>query len=466
MERLAPLRDEVERLRTHSSQLEDQIRKLDSDNDGLAQQLQAVVEKSDLKQAEMIRKASEYDTLMERLTELQQVRANLENELGPLREERAAILQENAHLREGAQPEKYARLKEDYSLLRQQCEQLQSALQEEKAEVQRQQDANVQLQQNLAQATNPQQLQTIRDRVERYRRERDQALKQVEEFQARLELLEIDSQQKISEELQRANEASQNVEHWRDQLAACEQEANAFAAQATEYEQKMLRYREERNQAKAHNKVLQQKIDTLQNTIETLVKQNDPQFTSMESSGLESFPYNSPLHTQYGRDPSMSPTYESEQRELYGERAEYSPQHYTADNEQYIEASSSPTGRPEKSREYHKGERRQPGSQPTSSSSLPSEGRKGKRSSSRSSTMGSSMDESKSFPVSVKTKEGVVEMYIERPLELLNAKRKPQVIVKRSDGDYEMATLMFAGKIDHKDMAGVQLDIRMQSKSH
>ena len=120
-----------------------------------------VVDDGEMKQGEMGRKASEYDTLMERFMELQQVRANLENELSPLREERAGILRESAVLREGAQPEKYARLKQEYASLGVQCEQLQETLQHEKGLVQRHLDTNVQLEQKLKEATNPDKLQSV-----------------------------------------------------------------------------------------------------------------------------------------------------------------------------------------------------------------------------------------------------------------------------------------------------------------
>ena len=46
----------------------------------------------------------------------------------------------------------------------------------------------------------------------------------------------------------------------------------------------------------------------------------------------------------------------------------------------------------------------------------------------------------------------------------LNPKEKPQVIIKRDEGDFEMGTLMYIGMINQKEMAGIQLDIRIPSE--
>ena len=83
---------------------------------------------------ELDRKASDYDQLMERVTELQQVRVQLENELSPLRAERANILSENAALREGSNPDKYLQLKTNYNKLSEQCVALQKYLRDESKE--------------------------------------------------------------------------------------------------------------------------------------------------------------------------------------------------------------------------------------------------------------------------------------------------------------------------------------------
>ena len=188
VEKLAPLRDEVGRLHAHIDGLGEQIRSLQTNNESLGKQLQSVVEESERKQMETYRKAPpDYDNIRSQLAELQQVRLQLENELFPLREERARILTENARLREGTQPEKYAHLKENYDALDDHCGQLEKALEEERTLVKRLNDSNSRMQAQLSEATNPDQLQTIRTRMERYRQERDTASKQVEELQEQLE---------------------------------------------------------------------------------------------------------------------------------------------------------------------------------------------------------------------------------------------------------------------------------------
>ena len=97
-EKLLPLRNEMQQLQAHISEIEEQCERLRLDNNGLSKQLQSILEESERKQAEMTRQGTDYDILMQRFTELQQIRATLENELGPLREEREAILRENAAL--------------------------------------------------------------------------------------------------------------------------------------------------------------------------------------------------------------------------------------------------------------------------------------------------------------------------------------------------------------------------------
>ena len=63
----------------------------------------------------------------------------------------------------------------------------------------------------------------------------------------------------------------------------------------------------------------------------------------------------------------------------------------------------------------------------------------------------------------VRTKYEIVTMYIQKPVVPLNAKDRPHVIIKRSDGSFEMGTLMYIGMINQKEMAGVHLDVRMPS---
>ena len=58
----------------------------------------------------------------------------------------------------------------------------------------------------------------------------------------------------------------------------------------------------------------------------------------------------------------------------------------------------------------------------------------------------------------VMMKDGVARnILIEKPLYKLNARQKPEVIVKRKAGSYEMGVLSYLGVLDGKEMAGVTL---------
>ena len=136
--------------------------------------------------------------------ELQATRVKLENELGPLREERAATLQQLSQLREMVKhPEWYEKLKKENAALKEQCGQLQESLQAERGNTQRQKEANKQLTQKLQDSTNPEQLQAVKDCLERYRQERDTSRQQVEELQKQLDQLALTNQQRQSYDMDR-----------------------------------------------------------------------------------------------------------------------------------------------------------------------------------------------------------------------------------------------------------------------
>jgi len=444
-EKLAPLRDEIGRLHTHASALEEEINFLKANNEGLEKLLQSVTEESERNRTETYRKAPpDYDNLGDRLIELQQVRVQLESEVIPLREERAAILLENACLKEGSQPERYAKLKEDYDVLEGHCRQVQTALKEEKTLV-------LQLQQQLSEATSSgsDKLQTIRERMERYRQEREDAKGQVEELQWQL--------QRANEELQGASETSDsNFKQLQNQLSQYDQEVSALKANAQANESRMHRYREERNQAQLANLTLQGQITMLGQTVQSLKDElQSKSLNSMENSVLDSTDY--PSHTQHtqSRGSSMSPSHHCETASPTHEQ-QCSPDKYTSDDH-FREDVGSPTGRsnsPQKS-----GNRKFQGrgqSVSSSTSSLASTGREsGKPKSQRHS--------SKYSAAEIRTKEGIVTMYIQKPVVPLNVKDRPHVIIKRSDGSFETGMLKYIGMINQKEMAGIHLDIRMPS---
>ena len=94
----------------------------------------------------------------------------------------------------------------------------------------------------------------------------------------------------------------------------------------------------------------------------------------------------------------------------------------------------------------------------SSSASLASSGGENRKQKSRSRSSGGYQ------LTNVRTKDGQMATYIQKPPMPLNLKEKPRVIIKRGEGDFETGTLMYIGTINQKEMAGIQLDIRMPSK--
>ena len=220
----------------------------------------------------------------------------------------------------------------------------------------------------------------------------------------------------------------------------------------------MRRYRDERNQAQSANKALQEQIKTLETTVQDLNSQLQSKhqvaasLTSMESGVFETGDYSSE-QPMYNRESSMSPTYEDQTA------SPYSPHTYTTGDDQYREDT---VPKSERSRKSQRGDNRHlwggQRSNSSSSASLASTGGENRKQKSRSRSSGG-------FQLTdVRTKNGKVTISIQKPLMPLNSKEKPQVIIKRGDGDFETGTLMFIGVINQKEMAGIQLDIRMPSE--
>ena len=102
VEELTPLRDEMTHLHQENTRLQQEVARASEDNVGLGRQLQEM-SSARRQVGELERKAAKYDQLMDRVTELQHVRVELENELGPLRDEHTATLAENAVLQQQLQ---------------------------------------------------------------------------------------------------------------------------------------------------------------------------------------------------------------------------------------------------------------------------------------------------------------------------------------------------------------------------
>ena len=133
------------------------------------------------------------DGLMKRMDELQFTRVTMEGELCQLREERAAILQENAALREGSLPQNYTNLKTKYEGILNVLRETEVALNEEKKLTSELQSVNLELHQKLVLATDPEKLKSISERMVRYKNERDIAKSELEGAQSRLVAAEIDA---------------------------------------------------------------------------------------------------------------------------------------------------------------------------------------------------------------------------------------------------------------------------------
>ena len=446
VEKLSPLRDQVAHLQQDIIRLQQEVGRLSDHNAGLTAQLQeAAASSSGREMNEWKRKAADYDQLMERVTELQQVRVQLENELSPLRAERANILSENATLREGSQPDKYLRLKNDYTKLSDhciqlqrslanesnECELLQKRLAEEAAVNRKMEEANSQLQQQLQETTDEKSLQAIRDRMDRYKSERDQLRMKVSKMETELQTYcaqQAENSQTI-ENLTLALEGSAQHTHrdeqWQKQL-------DSLAAKLEESNKRMHRYREERNKAHIVLGSCQDQVTTLQNTVEQL-KNSSRSYTSGQ---LETT-----MFTQLQDDVQSLRQHEIPSPH---EEEAYSPDLYSEQLRSSQPAMQSrPSSGPNKS--FHK-------QSVTSSSSSVIH----KHCSPSSSTSGNN---AAAMYTEVTGKDGVTQhLLIEKPRYKLDPKSKPKVIVRRKGGNFESGVLAFLGVLDGKEMAGIILD--------
>lgn len=398
--------------------LEDDVRKLRKENEELAQQMTMMVEEVEKKTGEAAGTIAsggggnvvDYDTLMKRMEELQDKRVAMEDELRSLRAERSSILQENASLYEGNQPQKYFNLKTNYENVLQHLREKELALNEEQKQRAELHAANRELHQRLVMATDPEKLKSVQDRVVRYRNERDQAKVELESKQANLVAAEV------------ASQSAQSVLDMRGE------EVVKLKRELQRAESRVQRYREERKKERENTKLLRQQIRTQELSVTT---------PRLEGAELE-------VRTE--RETSHSPSHEP----LYtgSPTLEYAPNNYTNElaqlqHQQSRECDTPDEGATSPSYKYH-------------SKMLDTYSSKPHPKAESSSGLYNT--------VPVTTKDGVVEMDLQKPSFQLNPKVKPQVIVRRDSGIFEAGTLMFVGKVGGKDLAGVQMDTRIQSK--
>lgn len=401
---------EVERLLP----LEREVQDLKKTNEELTQQIMLLVEKQDEEQewqegpGDVGRNMMSYDVLLKRLDDLQETRVFMEEELHRLREERAAILKENANLREGSQPQLYSKLKSQYEEVLDKLREAEIAYNSQLKITKDLQTTNQELHQKLVEATDPNKLKSIQDRMDRYKKERDVARGDLESKMSELLVSQAEHRSALDALESMENQQAKDVELTRLQRGL------------EKYEAKMRQYREERNQMREEVKRLQQQIKQASN--------QDISTTTAAGGLLEREDSVSPGQDQYG-----SPV------------LDYTPEHYFSESQQ---------------------QQQQP---PPRDSTSPSNGAGSPHHRHHLSRAPEAYGTSKSeaafhyTSVSVQTKDGPVNMAIQRPSTALNYKAKPQVIVKRSDG-YILGTLAYIGTIGGKDVAGVISETRIHSK--
>ena len=154
--------------------------------------------------------------------------------------------------------------------------QLQKTLSEESAITKKMEEANSVLQKQLQEATDEKGLQAIRDRMERYKQEREQLRMSVAKLQAQLQSHRKETQenqetisqlqQSLGEMAERGDQGPAGV--WQKQI-------DVMSQKVEKYDKRMQRYHKERNTARILNTSLQQQIETLKGgimTTEVMVK--------------------------------------------------------------------------------------------------------------------------------------------------------------------------------------------------
>lgn len=422
-------KEEVERLMP----LEEEVKRLGKENEELAQQVTLMVEEGEQqREAQGARnegRIMDYDTMMKRLTELQDTRVTMEEELCQLREERASILKENADLHEGSQPQNYTNLKQKYERIVSVLRATELAVSEEKQANSELQSVNLELHQRLVSATDPEKLKSIQERMVRYKNERDTAKSELEDVQARLITVEIDA--KSAQDAFLSNPTSKE-EELQLHLEIKDTEIEKLTLSAQTYQSRMLAYRDERNRYRDYTKSLKQQLRLLQESL------NPPITPKLEGAEVGE---DVEMETEVSSSPSHDP------HNQYGSPTlDYAPEQYAT----------------ESSHHHHREDCSTPSDGPVS----PTTSKNWSKASVEVYTPAKPKGNSCMYrTVQVRTKGGrVVEMDIQKPSTQLNPRQKPQVVVKRDSG-YETGTLMYVGNIGGKDTAGVVLDLRnMQSK--
>ncbi len=409
--------------------LEQEVDQLKGEKEELSQQITLMVEEGENDgKGGSERGVMNYDAMMERMSRLQDVRVQMEEELSQLREERASLLRETVALREGSQLQLYTELKANYEAVTDDLEKAKSELTGTRAMIEEYRETNYKLQQKLIQAINPDALKSIQERMDRYKKERDTARGDLEEMEAKLALAEVEKQSAIDA---LSNLSNKENELLQQQLESAEREVVRVKTETRhKYETRLKGYRDERNIARESVKLLKLQL-------QSLISSEQPIATTPTLPDEVPAETHSPGHEHY-----VSPV------------LEYAPDNYLTREQlqHYHRDTDSP------SMEDHT-------NTTAAASTTTSSGRRYYHHTSRNSeaSSGQGKDPCIYNVVEVKIKDEIVTMEIQRPMTLPNVKTKPQIIVKRGD-DYETGTLMYVGKSNGKDIAGVMLDNKLESE--
>ena len=421
--------DEVQRL----IPLEEEVEQLRQANKDLSQQLTLMVEENERKQEKAEgsgeKNMMSYDKLMERLAFFQDNRVSMEKELCHLREERTSILKENAALGGKSQPQLYANLRKTYEETVDQLDAVSKAYGDQVKLTEQLEATNMELHQKLVESTDQNKLRSIQERLDRYKKERDVARADCEGLDKKFVA--------VSSDLLTA----------RDLVEARDKEMALLRTNSAKLDARMRSYREERNVARERLRELEHDIGELKS--HQLSHHHSP--TSTDQNGTP------PRRHEEGggnvKDTEI--THSTDHEHPYSAPgSSHMPDHHSALSERLhkdVEAltlpddSVSPT--PFLSANL------QAKSRITEPNALTSKAANDSSSSSLGSLNG----------VVVSTKKGMVTMDIQRPTAKLNFKYKPQVVVKRPEG-YQAGTLMYMGRVNDKEIAGVYMDVRLQSE--
>ena len=409
-EKYQAYREETERLVMEVEDLKGRLQTSQAEKDAMAarqqelllQQQAHLVQSSEVKEKELSsKKQSELSQLQERFSELQQVRMKMEKELATLRSERAEILQQNAMLMEASNIDKYTKLKKEHGQLSAQRKQLQALLEEEKEKAQLLHDKNLQLQQQLEEATNPEKLAAIQQKMGRYKQERDQARDKAQSLQAELG-------QGSRQELERALQDVAALQNKVAQLTA-----------------KKNRYREERNQIVETAKSLEMKLAEKDALLESYQLQLSLDGAAVEEEEVE--------------EERESEEYDDLERE-------------TADNVSPSSPSLSSASLPKLTTQAKSSTL--PRSMPVKSSLATT--------STGSLTSSAASAQQPLQSVEVETTEGARTLHIQQlPRSKALTESDIEVVVKRKDGTYAKGHLKYVGTPTgmKETMAGIALDL-------